>query len=256
MSKQCFVIMPIGDQKGDGYSLTSSELKSKYNDLIREAIHRADPTFIVKRSDEISAPGMISTDILTRIMHAELVIADISYPNPNVFYELGLRHACKQGTIIIRDKSAPKAPFDLSHLRHIEYENTPSGLKALGDQLRSSLTYLQDYPDHPDSQFQEIAKLIKYKMPDFSPKEEEPAPEAVVMMAMMQSPEVLDMVMKQARGEEVDKEEMLRVMANNPSVAKLLLHNMAKSGQLDFFGKSPSTVSKKKLPKYRSKRKN
>src|SRR5262249_13797312 len=77
------------------------QLRSRYDDLIREALLHADPTLEIMRADDVSAPGAITSDILTRLMHAEIVVADITFPNPNVFYELGLRHACRSGTIII-----------------------------------------------------------------------------------------------------------------------------------------------------------
>ena len=85
--------------------------------------------------DYLDQDCTITTDIIKRIMDSTFVIADITYPNTNVFYELGLRHACKPGTFIIRDKTAPSAPFDVSHLRRIEYENSPSGLKKLSEKF-------------------------------------------------------------------------------------------------------------------------
>jgi len=128
--------MPIGDQEFNGMKATADELKQRYNDLIKEAIQKADPLLEVVRADEVSEPGSITTDIITRIMQSHLVVAAATYPNPNVFYELGLRHACRVGTVIIRDKNGPKPPFDIVTLRHIEYENTPTGLKALSEKLR------------------------------------------------------------------------------------------------------------------------
>jgi len=140
-SKTCFVIMPIGDQEFGDIKLTAADLKKRYGDLIKEAILKADPSLEVTRSDEVSLPGSITSDILTRLMHSDLVVADVTYPNPNVFYELGLRHACHVGTVIIRDKNGPSTPFDISHLRHIEYEETPTGLKELGKELREYFEY-------------------------------------------------------------------------------------------------------------------
>jgi len=134
--KTCFVIMPIGDQEIGGIKITAAELKSKYDDLIKEAILKVIPYLEVVRADEVSAPGMITSDILTRIMHSDLVVVDVTYPNPNVFYELGLRHACRPGTIIIKDENGPSIPFDIAHLRYIQYKNTATGLKALSDKLR------------------------------------------------------------------------------------------------------------------------
>jgi hypothetical protein len=105
MARSCFVVMPIGDQAHGDVSLTAGQLRSRYDDLIREALLRADPNLEIMRADDVSAPGTITSDILTRLMHADVVVADITFPSPNVFYELGLRHACKTGTIIIREKT-------------------------------------------------------------------------------------------------------------------------------------------------------
>ncbi len=78
--------MPIGDQEVEGRTVTATELKSKYDDLIKETLRRADPSLEIVRSDEIALPGTITSDILTRIMHSDYVLADVTYPNPNVFY--------------------------------------------------------------------------------------------------------------------------------------------------------------------------
>src|ERR1700693_1350859 len=98
--QSCFVIMPIGDQKFAGYEVSASDLKSRYSDLIREAILKARPNLDVIRADEAPSPGGITTDIFERLMRADYVVVDITYPNPNVFYELGIRHACRPGTIL------------------------------------------------------------------------------------------------------------------------------------------------------------
>ena len=52
-----------------------------------------------------------------------------------MFYELGLRHAIRPGTILIKDKNITNKVFDISHLRYIEYENSPTGLKNLAEQF-------------------------------------------------------------------------------------------------------------------------
>jgi len=165
-SKKCFVIMPIGGQEFGAVKVTTADLKQRYDDLIKEAIQKADPSLEIVRADEVSFPGSITSDVITRIMHSDIVVADVTYPNPNVFYELGLRHACRVGTVIIRDKKGPRIPFDILHLRHIEYENTPSGLKALAEDLKKHFEYLEKNPEHPDNQFQELAQLSVTSFPN------------------------------------------------------------------------------------------
>src|SRR5947208_5652339 len=122
MKETCFVVMAIGDQSYNGETVTAASLQDTYNNVIKEALLQARPGLEVVRSDDVAVPGTITTDILTRLMHSTFVVVDITYPNPNVFYETGIRHACKPGTLLIRDAEAPvKAPFDVSHQRYTEY---------------------------------------------------------------------------------------------------------------------------------------
>ena len=85
MTETCFVIMPIGDQKGDGRDIKASDLRKRFDDLIKEAIVNARPGLDVIRADDVPGPGTITTDILNRLMYSTFVIADITYANPNVF---------------------------------------------------------------------------------------------------------------------------------------------------------------------------
>ena len=187
----------------------------------------------VERADELSYSGSITTDIVTRIMHSTYVVADVTYPNPNVFYELGLRHACKPGTIIIKDKNGPTVPFDIAHLRYIEYENTPTGLKTLTEKLKSYFSIHGKNLERPDNHFLELAKLTQYKYPKYSMESEKPK-EIEAIMAFMQSPELMQLVMRQKAGEAVDQQEMMMTLANNPKAAELFLTMMVESGEFSF----------------------
>ena len=244
MSKTCFVVMPIGDQSYGDISLSASELRKRYDDLIKEALLQANPSLEIMRADDVAAPGAITTDILTRLMHADIVVADITYPNPNVFYELGLRHACRTGTIIIRDPAGPRVPFDIAHLRHIEYENTPSGLKALAANFKTYLDHFERNPSTLDSQFQEIARLTNFQFPDYTNPEDEMSPEVLAMLAMMQSPEMLDLFARAGRGEEIDQRKMFEIMAKNPHIAGVVLQELVKTGQLSFGSSAASQNAK------------
>lgn len=66
---------------------------------------------------------MITRQIIDYIIHSKLVIADLSYHNPNVFYELALRHAVRKPIVqIIRQ--ADKLPFDIGQLRTVVVDTT------------------------------------------------------------------------------------------------------------------------------------
>ncbi|ETA68945.1 S-layer-related duplication domain [Methanolobus tindarius DSM 2278] len=137
--------------------ISAESLRSKYDDLIKEAILRAKPDLDVTRADDVDIPGVITNDILKRLMTSDYVVADITFPNPNVFYELGLRHACKIGTILIKEKSDVPLPFDIAHSRYIEYDNTGTGLKKLSQRLKKQFEWFENNKNIPDNQFIELA---------------------------------------------------------------------------------------------------
>ena len=236
--KTCFVVMAIGEQKLDSEIIPAASLKDKYDNLIKEAILKARPGLEVVRADEVSIPGTMTTDIITRIMHSDYVVADVTYPNPNVFYELGLRNACKAGTIIIRDKAGPRVPFDIAHLRHVEYENTTTGLKALATQLAMYFEHFDRDPTRPDNQFLELAKLTGYSFPNYH-KEKAPSLEMQAIMGLLESPELLAMILRQQEGEEIDQKDLVKLFLENPKVVMPFAQAMINSGDLSFGNKQP-----------------
>ena len=69
------------------------------------------------------------------------MIADLSGLNPNVMYELGIAHTIGKETILIYQRGGEvKFPFDLAHIRRIEYTNDALGGKNLVEELRATLT--------------------------------------------------------------------------------------------------------------------
>lgn len=169
MVRTCFVIMAIGNQHvGDKVVASESELRSVYEDVIKPALLHADPELEVARADETNDQGTITTDILTKLMHSDFVVADITHPNPNVYYELGVRHACRPGTIIIRHEDAQSyTPFDLAHQRYISYDSSAKGMRSLGDQLKARFDSFADNPKRPDNHLLEHAKSSKFNFPQY-----------------------------------------------------------------------------------------
>lgn len=112
--KECFVIMPISDT--DGYE--KDHFAKVYNDIIKPAVESVGYKSI--RADEVISSNLIQLDIVERLISAPLAICDISSRNPNVFYELGLRHAFNKPVVLMKDNITPNA-FDISSFRYIEY---------------------------------------------------------------------------------------------------------------------------------------
>lgn len=150
----CFYISPIGEDDSE---------QRKHADLFLESI--VEPSIEefnlkVVRADNIGKAGMITAQILEYIIRSKLVIADLSYHNPNVFYELSLRHVCRLPTVQIIRKS-DNIPFDLEQFRTIKIDTTDiftmvpnlQSYKAeIGSQVRTALKN-PDSVDNPISIF-------------------------------------------------------------------------------------------------------
>ncbi|MDI9335152.1 MAG: hypothetical protein QM533_12335 [Cytophagales bacterium] len=244
-AKSCFVIMAIGEQIVDDTTVTSESLRNKYDNLIKEAILKARPSLEVIRADDVSLPGTMTTDIITRLMHSNYVVADVTFSNPNVFYELGLRHACRTGTIIIKDKDGPRVPFDIAHLRYVPYQNTTAGLKELSAKLAGCFDHFDREPTRPDNHFQELAKLTGYAFPDYK-KAEETSPEMQAIMGIMENPELVNLIMRLQSGESIDQGELIRLVFSNPKAMQPLVQAIVKSGEISFSQPSPQKRVRRK----------
>lgn len=116
--RMCFFIAPIGDNKSE--DAQSQEQRQHSDTILNQYIRRAleEQNLKVVRADEIAEAGMISKQIIEYILKSKLVIADLSFNNPNVFYELCLRHVTGKPTVHLIRKN-DKIPFDVANFRTI-----------------------------------------------------------------------------------------------------------------------------------------
>src|SRR4051794_14385911 len=97
--RDLFVITPFGVRPAAHAPKGELDFDALYRDLIRPAAEEA--SWKVGRVDELVAPGTITDQYLESILAADLVLADISVPNGNVYYELGVRHAVAAGGTLL-----------------------------------------------------------------------------------------------------------------------------------------------------------
>ncbi len=111
-----------------------------FHTFYREVIQKqADAAgFDVVRIDEKAGPGIIFQDIQREIEQAEVVIAEITPANPNVFYELGYAHALGKPTILLAQREA-ELPFDIRSFRVVFYNDTIGGKVDVERNLRRHL---------------------------------------------------------------------------------------------------------------------
>ncbi len=113
----CFYISPIGEDQSEQRAHADLFLGS----IVEPALEEFGLNVV--RADRIGKAGMITAQILEYILKSKLVVADLSYHNPNVFYELALRHACRLATVQVIRKS-DKIPFDLDQFRTIQIDTS------------------------------------------------------------------------------------------------------------------------------------
>lgn len=115
--KPCFVIAPIGDEKSETRKRSDLVLKHVIRPAVEECGYEAT------RADEIAEPGMITSQVIQRIVDDPLVVADLTGRNPNVFYELAIRHAIRQPLVQLIQKNE-QIPFDVAQTRTIPIDHT------------------------------------------------------------------------------------------------------------------------------------
>ncbi len=113
--KICFVISPIGEEGSETRTRSDQTLKH----IITEPVSQLG--YEVIRADKISEPGIITTQIIEYIVDAELVIADLTDHNPNVFYELAIRHAMRK-PLVQMIRKGDTIPFDVAATRVIQFD--------------------------------------------------------------------------------------------------------------------------------------
>jgi hypothetical protein len=147
-SKLCFVIGPIG-KLGSEPRIHADWL---LNGIIKPVM-ASFPEFRVKRADEDPRPGMIDAQLINDLLTADLVIADLSFLNPNAFYEIGIRHMVWEKPIIHMQRETEEIPFDLSLYRAVKFSRVQyHELEAAKTDLKKAVEAVlaDDYqPENP-----------------------------------------------------------------------------------------------------------
>lgn len=142
----CFVISPIGPES----SGTRRSADGLYEAVICPVCEQLRlRVFIAHR---ISSAGSITRQVIEHLLDDDLVIANLTDLNPNVMYELGVRH-CGGKAVVVLAQSGTQLPFDLVEERTIFFENDMMGTlelrTRLSDAISSALTCEEvDNPVH------------------------------------------------------------------------------------------------------------
>ena len=127
------------------FAFTLMPFHQSYNDVYKLGIKAACESVGIycERVDEQIFQETILEHVYNQISKADIIIADMSGRNPNVFYEVGYAHAIGKTTILLT-KKAEDIPFDLKHFQHIVYGESISYLK---DELAKRLLWITEHPN-------------------------------------------------------------------------------------------------------------
>ena len=133
--KDCFVIAPLGEADSDTRKRSDQVLKHVIVPALKDCGYKAT------RADQISEPGMITSQIIQHIVDDPLVVADLTDRNPNVFYELAIRHAIRKPLVQLI-KKGEQIPFDVAgtrtiHVDHHDLDSVEEAKREIVAQIRS-----------------------------------------------------------------------------------------------------------------------
>lgn len=117
--RRAFVAMPYGT-KDDFAKRRKIDCESVFSRLLVPALEDADLEW--ERADRQVDSGIIHVGMIEALANADVVVVDTATLNPNVFYELGLRHAFADKTTVIIGPSDQPPPFDIAPVRHVQYD--------------------------------------------------------------------------------------------------------------------------------------
>ncbi len=145
---QAFIVRPFGTKKDIDFDRVEAS-------LISPALDRLGITG--RTTGEIVKQGNIRTDMFVKLLTADLVVADVSIHNANVFYELGIRHALRDRRSFLLKSQGDEVPFDIMTDRYFLYEadKPEQHLDDLVEALRATI----DSVDRDSPVFQLLPKL-------------------------------------------------------------------------------------------------
>lgn len=117
LDEECFFIAPIGDE--------GSEVRDRSDGVMEYIVAPAAQQHALEtvRADKIAKPGQITRQVIEHVVGARAAVVDLTEANPNVYYEMAVRHTAQLPTVLIA-QDGEKLPFDIAQMRTIFFDHT------------------------------------------------------------------------------------------------------------------------------------
>lgn len=159
--KRCFIITPIGPDDSDIRRSADGVREAVIEPILKEM------GYTIFVSHKMYSSGSITKQVIQHIINDELVIANLTGLNPNVMYELAVRHAIRKPLVQITEKGT-KLPFDLNEERTLFYTNDMKGVVELKNLFQSMVeeALKDESPDNPIYRAVESSMILQKTEPD------------------------------------------------------------------------------------------
>jgi nucleoside 2-deoxyribosyltransferase len=154
--KTCFIVTPIGQSNTNTRRAAEGVIDAVIEPLLIEE------GFTVEVAHRMANSGSITKQVIQAILTADLVIANLTELNPNVMYELAVRHAVGKPVIQICEVDT-KLPFDINDERTVFYTNDMLGVVELKNSISKMLSsaMTETKPDNPIYRVTTEIKLLE-----------------------------------------------------------------------------------------------
>lgn len=162
--KKCFIVTPIGNENTEIRRMADGVISSVLKPILLESGYEAID------SRDISKSGSITNQVINHLLNDDLVIANLTGLNPNVMYELAVRHAAAKSLISICQEET-NLPFDIRDERTIFYKNDMKGVVDLMPKLKNAIMSINDSDkslDNPIYRSEAYFKLLESTTDEYS----------------------------------------------------------------------------------------
>jgi len=164
--KKCFIITPLGED-GSDIRKNAESVIAIITPVLKEL------GYVVIEPHKIDDTGSITQQVINNILHDDMVIANLTGLNPNVMYELAVRHAARKPVVCIAENGT-LLPFDIKDDRTIFYDNEFGGVESLKDSVKNmvmSASQTEEAFDNPIYRTVAMENLMKDKTVDRSTRD-------------------------------------------------------------------------------------